>query len=275
VSAVIELDPSAFAGVLAGVREIPINTLFVQSVLCGHVAGRIYADDPHEPRALYAVHPYGMALLWGQAGRGRWLEWLHDYLVVPHRPTEWLQVFPHTWIETVEAALRDRLVAANSPDEHAAGALACTRVNFAFDREAYARGRAHLATAIGSVRIVPTTVEMFSRIEGSVVPKRFWRDAAQFIRHGGGFTAIVDGELAATAFCSFRHGRQFELGIETVAPQRGKGHARLVACALIDDCLRRGLEPVWACRLENAGSFQLALKLGFAPTTRVPYYRLP
>ena len=59
------------------------------------------------------------------------------------------------------------------------------------------------------------------------------------------------------------------------AHHRGKGCAKVVACALIDDCLRQGLEPVWACRLENVASVNLASQLGFVAGARVPYYRLP
>lgn len=258
---VIELDPLVWDRVLADVRAIPINTLFVQSILRRHVDGRIYADDARDPHALYAVHPYGMALLWGREGRGRWAAWLHDHLLASHAPTEWLQVYPDRWVAEVERALDDR-------------AARCTRVNFAFDREAYLRERAHVAGAIEE-SIVPTTEEMFAQIEGSVVPKRFWRDGAQFIREGGGFSAIVDGEPASTAFCSYRHGAQLEIGIETADRHRGKGHALRVTCALIDDCLRRGLEPVWACRRENEASFRLAIRLGFVPTKHLPYYRLP
>jgi len=265
---VFALDPHARDRVLSALRTLPLNTLFVQSVLCDHVDGRIYADDAREPRALYAVHPYGMALLWGEPGRKGWHAWLRDHLVATERAAEWLQVHPEPWSAVVESILADRF----DGDD---GALRCTRVNFAFDRDAYLRARATVAAALDRATIVPTDAAMFARIEGGVVPQRFWRDAAQFVAHGGGFSALADGEVAATAFCSFRHGAQLELGIETVPRRRGQGHARLAACRLIDDCLDRGLEPVWACRLENTSSFELARKLGFVPARHLPYYRLP
>jgi hypothetical protein len=48
------------------------------------------------------------------------------------------------------------------------------------------------------------------------------------------------------------------------------------ACAaLIDRTLQLGLEPVWACRLDNHASYRLARKLGFAHALSLPYYRLP
>jgi len=260
LAAMIALDPTGWESALATVRTLPMNTLFVQSILCRHVDGQVWVDDPRAPRAFYAVHPYGMALLWGDP-HARDLAWLRDHLRAPHAPPQWLQVFPDAWADMVEAEL--------------GAAARCTRVNFRFDRDRYRVMRAGVAAATESTTIVATTEEMFANIEGSVVPMHFWRDAAQFVRDGGGFTALVDGQPAATAFCSYRHGGELEIGIETAPRHRNQGLARRVACALVDDCLRRGLEPVWACRLENTGSFELARRLGFVPTRWLPYYRLP
>lgn len=256
----IALAPTSWSSALATVRTLPMNTLFVQSILCRHVDGQVWVDDARSPRAYYAVHPYGMALLWGDA-RDHDLGWLRDYLHAPHDPPEWLQVSPIEWAPVIEAEL--------------AGVTRCTRVNFRFDRDAYRAARQSVASALARTTIVATTAEMFAQITGSVVPMHFWRDAHQFVRDGGGFTVLVDGEPAATAFCSYRHGDELEIGIETAPRHRNQGLARLVACALIDDCLERHLEPVWACRLENTGSFELAKRLGFVPTRWLPYYQLP
>ena len=54
-----------------------------------------------------------------------------------------------------------------------------------------------------------------------------------------------------------------EIGIETKEPYRRKGYAALVATALIDDCLSKGLIPVWCCWDFREGSKELAAKLGF------------
>ncbi|HEY5947295.1 MAG TPA: GNAT family N-acetyltransferase [Kofleriaceae bacterium] len=263
----IRADRRLWNRVLDNVRALPINTLFVESILCDHVDGQVFCDDERDPRAFYAVHPYGMALLWGSLEREQWHASLRAHLRERHRPVEWLQVYPDAWARIVESALDEPSLAS--------GATKYTRVNFAFDRAEYLRARAVLNPAIERATIVATTAEMFDSIEGSVVPKQFWRDANQFIRMAGGFTAIVGGAPAATAFCSYRHGTQLEIGIETAPRHRGSGLAQLVVSALIDDCLSRGLEPVWACRLENVGSYRLATKLGFVPVRQLPYYRLP
>ena len=35
---------------------------------------------------------------------------------------------------------------------------------------------------------------------------------------------------------------------------RGQHCAFYAACALIDQCISQGLEPIWSCRKENKGS---------------------
>lgn len=34
------------------------------------------------------------------------------------------------------------------------------------------------------------------------------------------------------------------------------------------------LSPVWACRMQNRGSYNLARSPGFEPALEIPYYRL-
>lgn len=244
---------SAVTPLLDDLERIPMNTLFVRAVVRRSVDGELHADSAQ--RAFYAVHPYGMSFLWGEPNR----EWIAARLTRRTARPEWLQVYPNRWVPVVEDVLRTQLASG--------AAVRSTRVNFTFHPDAYRR-----PSPTGAV--VPLTQDMFGT-EGGVVPKHFWRDAQQFFREAGGFAAIVDGNVAAIAFGSFRHRARLEIGIETVEAYRGRGHARVVASALIDACLERGLEPVWACRFENVASYRLALTLGFVPTWFGPYYRLP
>jgi hypothetical protein len=52
------------------------------------------------------------------------------------------------------------------------------------------------------------------------------------------------------------------------------GFAEYTCSALIDYCIENNYEPVWACHLENIGSYKLAQKIGFTPSALIPYYRL-
>ena len=86
---------------------------------------------------------------------------------------------------------------------------------------------------------------------------------------------MVDSKPVSTAFTSARHDDKLEIGVETLQSYQGKGLAYLACAKLIEYCMDRELEPVWSCRLENTGSVNLAKKLGFIETLRMPYYHIP
>ena len=77
------------------------------------------------------------------------------------------------------------------------------------------------------------------------------------------------------AFAAFRLEDQLEIGVETYPAFRGMGLAKYAAAAVIDYCIAEGLQPIWACRKQNAASLALALALGFVPSSEGPYYYLP
>jgi RimJ/RimL family protein N-acetyltransferase len=149
------------------------------------------------------------------------------------------------------------------------------RVNFRLDAAKYKSALAAQPVSPAEA-IVPTTEELALAMPGAVTPRFFWRTAEDgSLCIDTGFTRVVEGKPASTAFASCRTERELEIGIETADGSRGHGYAFDVSAAFIDYCLEHGLEPVWACRLENEGSFRLARRLGFEPVFTLPYYRLP
>ncbi len=254
-----------------------MNTLFAQAVAEGKVKGTVYADDPADPQAFYIVHPYGMSLLFGRPERHSFRQKVDEYITnsAGTRPAaEWLQAYPPAWKEVLPSLQ-------GAVEEH-------VRVNFRLNREAFAEAcRARRESTNASVREAERLErEEAMRLRGSVVPGLFWRkEAAEegkaaeagrtpepnvaFAVRGG------DGSVASVAFSSCLTHRELEIGIETMEPFRGRGMAFDAGEALIDYCLETGLEPVWACRESNAGSYALACKLGFEPVFTLPYYHLP
>jgi len=150
-----------------------------------------------------------------------------------------------------------------------------SRVNFRFDPGLfYARNPEVVRLPVGW-RLLPMSAREFDLADVSVTPAAFWRNAAQFLAHGGGWCVKRDGEVGAIAFASFRMDGSLEIGVETRSAHRGKGLARAAAASLIRQLLAVGITPVWSCRRENIASYELAGRLGFCATRIVPYYRLP
>lgn len=95
-------------------------------------------------------------------------------------------------------------------------------------------------------------------------------------REGAGYCSTASGQVAACAFASFVFDDPLEIGIETHPDHRHQGHALTLtaAIALVDQGLQTGFTPVWCCSKQNTGSWLVAQKIGFLPSTDLHYLRL-
>ncbi|MFD1774812.1 GNAT family N-acetyltransferase [Paenibacillus rhizophilus] len=278
----IELAPEDYYKAFPLLDQVKINTMFAEVVLRNHIPGRVYVDSRENPRAFYVAHPYRMSLLFGDSGDDSFTHGLYDYITnqsAARHQMEWLQADPAgEWSRVIDSMLASHNSSLEdhglSPDDLENKKIQRnTRVNFSFDRDAYLDAKQNFPRH--EEPVVSLTKELFFAQSGSVVPRFFWRDAEHFADKGVGYSLLREGEVASTSFSAFLSASQLEIGIETSDAHRGQGYAISVCSALIDYCLERNLEPVWACRLENQGSYNLAQKLGFRPSVILPYYRLP
>lgn len=243
--------------------EVDCNVGFAAVVVDGLAGGELWWDDDAAPRAFHAVHPCGMSLAWGP-GLGE----VADVVVrrVLDRAArghgEWLQVDPR-W----HGIDWDGLLGA-VPLGGEGAVVRRTRLNFAFDAEAFAVAR---RDAAGAGR--RATEDDFAW-PGGTVPTHFWPDARAFLAHGGGWVAEADGAPAALAFAAMTSGDDVEVGIETLPAFRRRGLARVACAAFIEDLVGAGRTPVWSCREDNEGSVRLAAMLGFDVSRRLPYWEV-
>ena len=274
----IELTAEHYGRLSKHLDDVTFNHLFARAVIEGSVSGRAYVDEVDHPRTYYIVHRYGMSLLGGDFVNTKFNSTFKEYALNTartRREHEWMQVFPYGWNAVLKELLGDKLIPAKDNIKGVTQTVVelNTRVNFSFNRNMYLKNR------VGTnddqrIRIIQTTKEIYDKMKGSVVPSAFWNSSKDFISRGVSFSLYYDERLAATAFSSFVAPGKLELGIETSPEFRGRGLAEKVCSTLIDYCLERNLEPIWACRLENTGSFMLANRLGFVPASEHPYYRL-
>lgn len=263
-----EQAPAAYARLRPHVRSLPMNTLFADAVLALDAAGRVAASSGAEPAVGYVCHAYGMSLLFGEVcDPSDRMRVLRQVVERPRTRDEWLQVSSASWAQ----ALDDWAASGTS----GAAWTRHTRVNFQFSPARFRSrpGREPAALARPTYRVERVGAAAFA-MPGSVVPRAFFRDAEHFQSTGTGFAVIEGDRLAALAFSAFVTPTQLEIGIETLPTHRGQGLAAHACAALIHDCLAQGLEPVWACRLENTASVRLAQSLGFEPVQYLPYFCL-
>ncbi|MFP4169227.1 MAG: hypothetical protein ACLFSY_10365 [Desulfonatronovibrionaceae bacterium] len=191
------LPRSKYALTLPALKRVSINNLFARFVVERHVRGKVFVDDITAPRAFYVVHPYGMSLLFGEIDNGFLQFGLRDYLLGKNglRETgEFLQVFPAKLEGKIDAALGPSLGTADESREPAVPSRAVIkhkRINFIFVPKKYARARKDLN--LKNHDFQRANENAFSDISGSVVPKKFWDSASDFLDKDVGFSLIVDG----------------------------------------------------------------------------------
>lgn len=272
----IVLDKRNYYKVSEPLRGVKINHLFATAVVEGHINGVVYVDNAENPVCFYVCHPYGMSLLFGDTTNEEFNTWLLGYALNMFKTRnrhEWLQAFPDTWNDLIATRWAKYLVLSdgNGAGEESNKIEVNTRVNFWFNRDIYLEFKRNHSV---DIKIVRTDRHLFDRIEGSVIPNRFWENADDFSQRAIAFSVLDGDTVASTAFSAFVVGNQLEIGIETSDWYRGRGYAVAVCSALVDYCLGHDYEPVWACKLENRPSYLLAQKIGFEPTLYWPFYRL-
>lgn len=270
-------DKKFYGRVTNPLKQVRINNLFARSVIEKKISGQVFVDNFEYPKTFYVVHPYGMSLLFGDSQNIEFNNKFLDYSLNTNKireKYEWMQAYPGDWDKVLSELYNNRMIkAAENKENKEVGIIELnTRINFLFNREKYIANKKLILPQ--TCAIMQTDKKIYEEMTGSVIPSYFWDTADDFIKNGIGFSLLCNKKLAATAYSAFIHDNKLELGIETIPEFRGKGFAQLVCSALIDYCIEKNFEPVWACRLENTGSFRLAEKLGFEVYREIPYYRL-
>lgn len=90
-----------------------------------------------------------------------------------------------------------------------------------------------------------------------------WNSVNDFFKHGFGFCAVYNNEIAC--WCTAEHVSKYRcgIGIETVEKYQRRGVATATAAAFVDHCITRSIVPCWDCWDNNIPSITVAEKVGF------------
>lgn len=271
------LDKKFYGRLTNPLKQVKINNLFARSVIEKKISGQVFVDNIENPKTFYVVHPYGMSLLFGDTQNTDFNKKFLNYSLNTNKirdKYEWMQAYPSDWDKVLSELYSNNLInVAENKDNKESGIIELnTRINFKFNQEKYIEKKKMILPQ--TCTIVQTDKKIYNEMIGSVIPSGFWDSEVDFINNGIGFSLLCNKKIATTAYSAFIHDNKLELGIETIPEFRGKGFAQLACSALIDYCIVKDYEPIWACRLENTGSYKLAEKLGFKVSNLIPFYRL-
>jgi hypothetical protein len=237
----------AFA-VLRHYRVSPAFFPLIGAVLAGDQDGTVHADAPVNPRQVYIEHAFGFAQVFGESV-----------------PTFEAALRRYLLIDSRFAAPKVRLYTPQLPS-FLAGADAAPLCS--------ERRRFHLEEGTapvppereGLLDCVPVDASNYERMQDAFgVALRFWRSAADFVAGGRAVVARVDGQPAAICYAAAVSDARAEIDVMTLPAWRMRGAARFAVAHFVQRCLREGIQPLWDCFNNNAGSLKLCRASGFVP----------
>jgi RimJ/RimL family protein N-acetyltransferase len=248
------------------------QNLVVESVLDGHTLGRVYVNDPTNPRLAVLWTLMDTVLLAGQPDE-RHFPALRQLILEEMLPDARSRYIPHFTL-TAGQPEWPTYFPALFPDQQLAEV---PRHAFHFVQQ-QVKWREILPPGM-RLQPLDETFLAQNELENINAPvgwvRSFWPNTAAFAQHGLGF-AVVDGTKVASWALSVYAGKgAVELGVETAVSHRGQGLATVAAAACLEACAERGLTPHWQCDAENTPSLRLAARLGFVIERHYRAHRLP
>ena len=244
--------------------------LVMRAVAAGNAPGRVWVDDPQEPRSV---------LLWDK-GRCFDLAGAADQA-------------------TFNAAAR-RLIGEQIAPELAARGQAPIKIRYATpewepviaglfpatltrrERRLYTFAGPRLPD--GAARVPPgfALVSMDAALLARADlqnRERVWEEIAccwtaptLFFERGLGIAALHDTTIAGWCTGEYASGLAIGIGIETVEAYQGRGLATALAAAFVARCAARDLVPYWDCWAHNVPSRAVAEKTGFVLAREYPAF---
>ncbi len=259
---VYELPPSQHHLVAPLFEDVWIDKALIDSVVEGTQPARVFADDAHQPKTVLMCCGRGDYVIMGDSAQGPVRQFIKDM------PSE-AGVFnrEHFAFFMPQIAWGDVLI------EDFGGEIPIfpTR-SFRYSEPSIERQQRGIRD---DARVQRIDSDMLAEIDHGAlnVGKTFTvrgreeseitRDElAEIARDFFGFCTIVGDEIASVASAFCLSSKYASLSTDTIIDFRRQGLAALACVALIEECLERGLTPLWNCLASNEASARTALTLG-------------
>jgi RimJ/RimL family protein N-acetyltransferase len=228
------------------------------AVLDGHCPGRVFVDDPSQPRAAFMLSPEGCYLA-GDPANQAFSRSLNQSIVRQKALGDdvrvlFLVIHPEHWRERLPGVL-----APHAPVEVKRRYYVCRRLRLDW--------RAHLPDGCTVHRIDRRLLEHPRLTLPDHVThwmENNWGSIDRFLQDGFGFVTVSAGEIVSWSLSDCVSDDGCEIGIRTVPAHRRRGLATVTAAAMVEHALSHGFTMVgWHCPDDNLGSIGAAEKVGF------------
>jgi RimJ/RimL family protein N-acetyltransferase len=246
--------------------------LVIYSVIEKNTNGRVYSDDPRNPRTSLLWNCQDALLLEGSPYNNNFNLELAEVIrkqIIPDAaskriPVLSLHYFPDQWHKAIENTILQYL----HPEK--------SHRNLYWFRSLRVDWR----------REIPAGIHM-QRIDSSLLEQRqlknyqdmcawidsYWHTQGDFLKKGVGYCLLKGDTILSWAVSVYVGGQNCELGLATIPPYRNRGYATLTAAACVEYCVENKIVPHWHCDKNNTPSITVAEKVGFEKVMEYPVYR--
>ena len=244
----IRLPARDHPAVLGLYRAAPSQFPLIGAVALDAQDGAVHVDDPAHPRQAFVEHAFGFAQLLGEPTA--------EFEAALER---------RLFVERSFAAAKIRLYTPPLPAflrnaRHEP--LRSWRQRFTLDgTNAAADVAAPADTSVAEVN--ERNIDAVERAFG--VARRFWRNAADFIRNSNAVVILHGGAPASICYAAALVDGKAEIDVLTHPDHQRLGLAKAAVMQFVRRCHERGLTPLWDCFTNNTASVELSRSVGFAP----------
>jgi len=243
-------------------RFFPQDTVgrsFALAMVEGNHTGHVYVDDLDRPRTAVVAPTCDFNLVAGDAGNAAANREIRSLLAAKLAPQDgYVLVFGTSpeWQHTLETLFSDAPLV-----DHPCRAV------YHLDHSQFAERHSGWRDRVAEgYQVVPYNLDL---AQNKGLPA-FWGSADAFLARGVGYAAMQGDTSVSRCHTVIVGDGEAEISIDTNEAHRRKGLATAVACAFIEACFGRGLEPAWSCWADNVPSRSLAESLGFVLHAETP-----
>jgi RimJ/RimL family protein N-acetyltransferase len=228
------------------------------AVLDGHCPGRVFVDDPADPRTAFMFSPEGCYLA-GNPDNDAFNGALNEAIFARGILGQEVRVLfflchPESWHGQLAVVLDPR-----PPIEMPRRHYVCRELKYDWRANVPSGFAVH---RIEEALLTRPGLRIPDHVSGWMANN--WGSTANFLHKGFGFVTIHDEEVVSWSLADCVSGDACEIGIHTLPAYRRRGLGAVTAAAAVDYALSHGFSMVgWQCAEDNLGSIGTAEKVGF------------
>jgi len=249
-----ELKKSEFNKVTQLLNQEKVHCTFAYAVAEGKQPGRIYADNPIDPKSCLITCKSGKYLVAGETNNTSFNEFISSFLYNKENHSCYFDIYSssHAWVIKLDQILGDN-------------AAKLSRQLFEWDFS-------NLSSVSMGSEILPEGFELkemdaslFEKYTGEMDSSYndLWETPDNFVSNGFGFCILKDNEFVSVCNTYYVRKGFAEIDIVTKDEFRGQGFAVAACSKFIKHCVENNIKPLWDCDNGNENSKKLAVKLGF------------